>query len=261
MTDILAEICERKRLHIVQRKRARSEQALLNEVKHAPSLRGFASALRTHPLALIAEIKKASPSRGVIRADFDPPRLADAYAKGGAACLSVLTDEPFFQGSDDYLDAARDAVELPCLRKDFMLEPYQIIESRALGADCVLLILACLSDVQYAELHHCAEALGLDVLVEVHDERELARAQEHAPARMIGINNRDLRTFKTDLCVSETLAKRAGGDILLVGESGIETHADLQRLERAGIRAFLVGESLMRAADVAAATRKLLEGE
>ncbi|MBV8939306.1 MAG: indole-3-glycerol phosphate synthase TrpC [Alphaproteobacteria bacterium] len=264
MADTLSEICAAKRQHIQRRKQERSEAALLEEARHAGAARGFRQALCAKQDAgafgLIAEIKKASPSRGVIRADFSPPKLAEAYAQGGAACLSVLTDEPFFQGYDDFLRAAREACELPVLRKDFMLEPYQIIESRALGADCVLLILAALGDAQYAELFAAARSLALDVLVEVHDERELERALTRASPDIVGINNRDLRSFKTDLSVSETLARHLPEPILKISESGIRAYADLTRLAESGIRCFLVGESLMREQDVAAATQRLLNG-
>lgn len=261
MTDILSQIVATKREHVKRRKAEHSENALLNEARHATPARGFIQALENKAstgFGLITEIKKASPSKGVIRVDFDPPRLAEAYAKGGAACLSVLTDEPYFQGHDEYLQAARAACPLPALRKDFMLEPYQIIESRALGADCVLLIMAALSDAQYAELLAASADLGMDVLVEVHDEHELDRALTRAAPRMVGINNRSLRTFETSLEVSESLAKRVPAGILTVSESGIFARADLDRLAKSNIRCFLVGESLMREADITTATARLL---
>lgn len=259
MTDTLKKICDDKREHIARQKARLSESALRAQIKDKP--RGFISALRkklqSAPYALIAEIKKASPSGGIIRPDFDPATLARAYEKGGASCFSVLTDIPYFQGDDAYLAAARQAAPLPALRKDFMLDPYQIVESRALGADCVLLIMAALSDTQAKELYAAATELGLDTLVEVHDADELRRALALAP-KMIGINNRNLKTLKVDLSVSESLAKKLPENILAVCESGIRTHGDLERMKRAGLSCFLVGESLMREADVAAATQKLL---
>jgi indole-3-glycerol phosphate synthase len=220
----------------------------------APALAGARSAERP---ALIAEIKKASPSKGLIRADFDPPSLACAYAEAGAACLSVLTDTPYFQGEDAYLAAARAAVPLPALRKDFMLDPWQIVESRVLGADCVLLILACLDDVAAAELAATARELGMDVLAEVHDEAELERASA-LPEALLGVNNRNLKTLEVDLTTFERLAARAPPGRFLVAESGLRTSADLRRMAAAGAGAVLVGESLMAERDVTAATRRLL---
>ncbi len=263
MTNTLAEICARKREHIAARKAIMSEGRLLEEAKQAGAPRGFRSALQrkvdSGGFALIAEIKKASPSRGVIRADFNPAQLAQAYENGGASCLSVLTDEPYFQGKDAYLTQVRNVSSLPVLRKDFMLDPYQVIESRALGADCILLIMAALGDAQARELELAALGLGMDVLVEVHDRAELERALT-LESTLIGINNRNLKTLEVDLAVSETLAKHLPAPILRVCESGIHTNADLRRMKQSGFSCFLVGESLMRQADVTQATRTLLEG-
>jgi indole-3-glycerol phosphate synthase len=261
MTDVLAEICAEKRAHIVRAKAVRSEAALLAGVSEAPPVRPFAAALERHLAAgrygLIAEIKKASPSAGVIRKDFDPRKLASAYAAGGASCLSVLTDGPYFQGSDADLTAAREAVSLPILRKDFILDPYQVLESRCIGADCILLIMAALSDTETGELAAVATELGLDVLAEIHDGAELDRALR-LPARLIGINNRNLKTLETDLRTAEILAPEVPADRIVVAESGIRRSADLDRLAAAGARCFLVGETLMREPDVTAATRRLL---
>jgi indole-3-glycerol phosphate synthase len=261
MRDVLAEICATKRAHIARAKAVRSEAALLAGISEAPPVRPFAAALERHlaegRYGLIAEIKKASPSAGLIRKDFDPRALATAYAEGGASCLSVLTDGPYFQGSDADLTAAREAVRLPVLRKDFILDPYQVLETRRIGADCILLIMAALTDTEAAELAAAAAELGLDVLAEIHDGAELDRALR-LPVRLIGINNRNLKTLETDLRTTETLAPEVPSDRIVVAESGIRRSADLDRLAAGGARCFLVGETLMREPDVTAATRRLL---
>ncbi|MBV8535395.1 MAG: indole-3-glycerol phosphate synthase TrpC [Alphaproteobacteria bacterium] len=260
-SDVLAEICAATRREVERRKERLPQGELERRAKTAPAPRGFARALKAATLgpraALIAEIKKASPSRGLIRAEFDPPALARAYKDGGATCLSILTDGPYFQGSDEHLTAARAAVDLPVLRKDFILDPYQVVEARVIGADCILLILAALDDAMATALARLAREFGLDVLAEVHDERELERALGLEDA-LLGINNRNLKTLTVDLAVFERLARRAPAERFLVAESGLKTPADLARLAHAGARAFLIGESLMAQADVAAATRALL---
>ncbi|BCX17780.1 MAG: indole-3-glycerol phosphate synthase [Geminicoccaceae bacterium] len=259
--DVLERICAATRAEVERRRAARPLAGLERALARAPALRGFARALADRAargeLALIAEIKKASPSRGLIRADFDPPTLARLYARAGATCLSVLTDRPFFQGEDAHLESARAAVGLPVLRKDFILDPYQVVESRVLGADCILLIMAALDDRTAARLASLARELGMDVLVEVHDARELDRALA-LETPLVGINNRNLKTLEVDRRTTLELAPRVPADRLCVAESGLSTHADLLRAREAGARAFLVGESLMREPDLLAATRRLL---
>lgn len=264
MSDVLARICADKRDHIARQKASVPATALDRQARATPQPRGFIRALKSAADAgrygLIAEIKKASPSKGLIRADFDPAALARAYLNGGATCLSVLTDEPYFQGKDEYLRQVRATVELPIIRKDFMLDPYQVIEARALGADCILLIMAALTDAEAAELEAAAGEYGLDVLVEVHDAEELDRALK-LKSPLIGVNNRNLKTLSVDLATTEALAARVPARRMLVAESGLNSKADLDRMAKCGARCFLVGESLMRQPDVEAATRLLLTGK
>jgi indole-3-glycerol phosphate synthase len=260
--DALARICADTRAETATRKAAKPLELIKAKARAAGPVRGFGRALMdgaANGFALIAEIKKASPSGGLIRPDFDPAAIARAYKAAGATCLSVLTDAPHFQGSPEHLRLARAAADLPILRKDFILEPWQVYESRAMGADCILLILAALTDDEAHELERIADAIGLDVLVEVHEPAELERALG-MQTRLIGVNNRNLKTLKTDINTSLELSALLPPDRFLVGESGLRTHADLLRLAAAGVRSFLVGESLLRHDDIEAATRTLLFG-
>jgi len=264
MSDILQRILARKREEIDERRTRVRQIELLARLNGAPRVRGFADALRSNiavgRAAVIAEIKKASPSKGVMRPDFHPDEIAASYASGGAACLSVLTDVDFFQGADEYLTQARNACALPVLRKDFTIDAYQVYEARALGADCILLIVAALDDATLVELSTLAQSLGLEVLVEVHDAAELERALA-TPATLIGINNRNLRTFDTRLETTLDLLGRIPADRILVTESGIHTRADVARMRAAGVHAFLVGEAFMRADDPGAELRRLFDRE
>ncbi|RDV06936.1 indole-3-glycerol phosphate synthase TrpC [Sphingorhabdus pulchriflava] len=262
MANKLDEICATKRDEVAARKLSYPSGRRPDWADPSP-VRGFEAALRTKAeggFALIAEIKKASPSKGLIRADFDPAAHAAAYQAGGAACLSVLTDAPYFQGHEDYLIAARAACALPVIRKDFMVDPWQCAEARAMGADAILIIVAALEDVAMVEIEAAAREHDLDVLVEVHDEAEMERALTRLQSKLIGVNNRNLKTFEVDLATTERLAGMVPEDVLLVCESGISSHADCVRMAQSGVRTFLVGESLMRQADVAAATHLLLNG-
>jgi len=261
MSDVLARICADKREHVAECQAKLSLTNLEIRAGAASAPRGFVNALNAAVAdgryGLIAEIKRASPSKGLIRADFDPQSLAKAYQAGGATCLSILTDIPYFQGDDAFLVQAREATALPALRKDFMLDPYQVVESRALGADCVLLILAALSDEQANELEQTAIGLGMDVLIEVHDADELERALK-LKSPLIGINNRNLKTLVVDIAMTETLAPGVPEGRILVSESGLYSPDDLGRMAKVGASCFLIGESLMRQDDVEAAVRTIL---
>lgn len=260
MTNKLIEICDTKRAEVALRKQSASLADLDQLAAQQTAPRGFRSALEAKAkqgFGLIAEVKKASPSKGLIREDFHPAQHARDYAAGGAACLSVLTDAPYFQGHEDFLIAARTACDLPVLRKDFMVDPWQVAEARAIGADAILIIVAALDDAEMHDIEAAAVECDMDVLVEVHDEAEMERAAR-LKSRLIGVNNRDLRTFSTDLATTENLAPLAPAGTLLVGESGINSHADCQRLAQSGVRCFLVGESLMRQVNVEQATKALL---
>ncbi|PIE41774.1 MAG: indole-3-glycerol-phosphate synthase [Gammaproteobacteria bacterium] len=257
---VLRKIVDRKFEEIKERQAQKTEQALLSEANNADATRGFVAAieqkLAAQLPAVIAEVKKASPSKGIIREDFDPVTIAKAYDAAGAACMSVLTDQDFFKGHEDYLMAARQACGIPVIRKDFIVDTYQVVEARAINADCILLIVACLEDGQMQELAHCAAELGMDVLIEVHDERELERALD-LNTRLIGINNRNLHNFETSLDTTYRLLEQIPGDRIVVTESGIHTKEDVKAMQDRGVNSFLVGEAFMRHADPGAALKSL----
>lgn len=261
MSSVLQEICEKKRAHVEAQKKSAPLAELKTQLANAEAPRGFIASLEKKAangdLAMITEVKKASPSKGIIRADFNPAEIAKTYQAGGAACISVLTDEPYFQGRDEYLTEVKNAVSLPVLRKDFMINEYQIYESRALGADCILIIMAALDDQTAKALHDLSIDLGMDVLVEVHNEEELDRALKFSP-RMIGINNRNLKTLSVDVQTSFDLIEKMPADCLKVSESGLADVQTLEKLQQSGFKAFLVGESLMREPDIATALKTLI---
>ncbi|KAA3641536.1 MAG: indole-3-glycerol phosphate synthase TrpC [Proteobacteria bacterium] len=267
MADMLTEIMHRKSMEVTALKATLSIKDLEDRIRNFKAddsvttrryfIRALQQKVQQQKPAVIAEIKKASPSKGVIREDFNPEEIAQSYQQGGAACLSVLTDETFFQGHDDYLILVKKATDLPVLRKDFIIDPWQIYQSKALGADCILLIAACLSDADLMHMTLLAQDLEMDVLLEVHDEEELKRALK-TPAQLIGINNRNLKTFETDIATSEQLLQHIDADRLVVSESGIRNHADIARLQTAGIHCFLVGESLMREPNPGVALQRLM---
>lgn len=257
MMTVLEKICADKKTHIAAQKSRVPLPELQKKSKDAPPTRGFIAALSGKPLGLIAEVKKASPSKGIIREDFNAVEIAKIYESNGASCLSVLTDEPYFQGKDEYLIAVRDAVSIPLLRKDFMLDPYQVYEARAMGADCILLIMAALSNDMAGELYALASSLGLDTLFEVHDEEEMDRALSLVP-KMVGVNNRNLKTLDVSVDTGLTLGRSMPGGILKVAESGIENPAQIARFQEAGFSAFLIGESLMKQNDIGQAVQNIL---
>ncbi len=258
MNNVLEKICADKRDHVDAKMRQTSLAKIKVLLEKQDATRGFINALKDKDTALITEVKKASPSKGVIRADFNPVQIAKIYQDNGAACLSVLTDEPYFQGHDDYFTAIRKAVNLPMLRKDFVIDPYQIYESRALGADCILLIMACLSDTQASEFYDLATQLGMDTLFEVHDESEMQRALDLKP-KMLGVNNRNLKTLDVDLQTGLDLATQIPDNVVKVAESGIYELQHIENFQQAGYSAFLIGESLMREDDIGSAVKKLLQ--